>query len=83
MEGMMVDLGGIGKGAVSDTVVQIFKKFGIKTALFSLGGNIGAMGKKRRLRAIQDRHTRPRDGTQKRYGGLYHNDGRLCNHLQR
>ena len=26
--------------------MQIFKKYGIKTALFSLGGNIGAMGKK-------------------------------------
>lgn len=45
-EGMMVDLGGVGKGAISDTVVQIFKKYGITTALFSLGGNIGAIGKK-------------------------------------
>ena len=44
--GMEVDLGGIGKGAISDTLMGIFKKYGVKTALFSLGGNVGAMGQK-------------------------------------
>jgi thiamine biosynthesis lipoprotein len=45
-EGMMADLGGIGKGAISDTVMQIMKDNGVNSALISLGGNIGAMGKK-------------------------------------
>lgn len=44
--GMQVDLSGIGKGAISDTVMQIFKNYGVTTALFSLGGNIGTLGKK-------------------------------------
>lgn len=44
--GMKVDLGGIGKGAISDTVMQIFKNYGVETAVFSLGGNVGVLGKK-------------------------------------
>lgn len=62
-EGMMADLGGIGKGAVSDTVMGLFKSYGVDTALISLGGNIGVMGKKSDGKAYKIGIRDP-DGTQ-------------------
>ncbi len=38
--GMMVDLGGVGKGFTGDEVVKTMKGDGVTSALFSLGGNI-------------------------------------------
>lgn len=38
-EGMSIDLGGIAKGFTADEVIQIFKKYGVKNALISLGGS--------------------------------------------
>jgi len=42
--GMMIDLGGIGKGYAADLAAQIYEKYGVQTALLSLGGNIYAYG---------------------------------------
>jgi thiamine biosynthesis lipoprotein len=44
--GMMIDLGAIGKGYAADSAVEIYEKYGIKSALLNLGGNIYAYGKK-------------------------------------
>lgn len=45
-EKMMIDLGGIGKGAAGDAAVSILKENGIASALLDLGGNIHAVGSK-------------------------------------
>lgn len=44
--GMRIDLGGIAKGYAADKAVDIYKSYGIKSALLDLGGNIYAYGKK-------------------------------------
>ncbi|MBC5657007.1 FAD:protein FMN transferase [Clostridium sp. TF06-15AC] len=44
--GMMVDLGGVGKGFTGDEVVKTMKEDGVTSALFSLGGNIQTIGTK-------------------------------------
>ncbi len=44
--GMAVDLGGIAKGYTSDVIVNLLKEKGVTSGLFSLGGNIGAIGTK-------------------------------------
>lgn len=44
--GMMVDLGGVGKGFTGDEVVKTMKGDGVTSALFSLGGNIQTIGTK-------------------------------------
>lgn len=45
-EGMILDLGSIAKGYVTDEVVDILKKEGVTQAIIDLGGNIYALGKK-------------------------------------
>ncbi len=46
-EGMSIDLGGIAKGFAADEVIAIFNKYGVKSALISLGGSsIYTLGKK-------------------------------------
>ncbi len=45
-KGMMLDLGGIGKGYAADLAVRIYKKYGVQSALLNLGGNIYAYGSK-------------------------------------
>ncbi|WP_312070479.1 FAD:protein FMN transferase [Anaerotignum propionicum] len=45
-KGMAVDLGGIAKGYASDKVAALLKEKGVTSGLFSLGGNIGAIGTK-------------------------------------
>jgi thiamine biosynthesis lipoprotein len=44
--GTRIDLGGIGKGYAADHVVEILKKYRVKRAIVSLGGNIYAVGSK-------------------------------------
>lgn len=44
VKGMGLDLGAVGKGYVSDKLVALFTQKGVTRALFSLGGNVGAMG---------------------------------------
>ncbi|MFV0314418.1 MAG: FAD:protein FMN transferase [Anaerotignum sp.] len=44
--GMAVDLGGIAKGYTSDTITALLKEKGVTSGLFSLGGNISAIGTK-------------------------------------
>ncbi len=44
--GMMLDLGGIGKGYAADLAARIYDKYGVKSALLNLGGNIYAYGTK-------------------------------------
>lgn len=41
-----LDVGGIAKGYAADEIKAIFKKYGVKSALIDLGGNIYAVGKK-------------------------------------
>lgn len=45
-KGMAVDLGGIAKGYASDKIAALLKEKGVTSGLFSLGGNIGAIGTK-------------------------------------
>lgn len=45
-EGMMLDLGGVAKGAASDAAADILRKSGVKSALISLGGSIMTIGGK-------------------------------------
>lgn len=42
--GMELDLGAVGKGYTADLVTELLKEQGVKSALFSLGGNIQAIG---------------------------------------
>lgn len=41
------DFGGIAKGYASDKLVEIADKYNIKSAIFSLGGNVCAIGKRK------------------------------------
>lgn len=45
-EGMAVDLGGIAKGYASDTVAALLRQKGVDSAVFTLGGNVCAIGTK-------------------------------------
>lgn len=46
-EGMSIDLGGIAKGFAGDEVIKVLKKYGVKSALISLGGSsIYTLGEK-------------------------------------
>lgn len=46
-EGMSIDLGGIAKGFAADEVIKVFEKYGVNSALISLGGSsIYTLGKK-------------------------------------
>lgn len=44
--GMMLDLGAVGKGYAGDLAVGILKEHGISSALLDIGGNIQAVGSK-------------------------------------
>lgn len=44
--GMVCDLGGIGKGYACARMVEMLKARGISSAVISLGGNVGVLGKK-------------------------------------
>lgn len=43
---MSIDLGAIAKGYAADEVVKVLKRYGIKSAVADLGGNIYVLGKK-------------------------------------
>ena len=45
-EGMMIDLGGIAKGYIADTIKKELEDAGIRSAILSFGGNIVAIGVK-------------------------------------
>ena len=45
-KGQIVDLGGIAKGFAGDAAIEIYKKYGVESALISLGGNILTLGGK-------------------------------------
>lgn len=45
-DGMMLDLGAVGKGYAGDEITELLKKNGVKSALLDLGGNIQMIGKK-------------------------------------
>ena len=45
-EGCAMDLGGIAKGYASDRLADIFARYGVDSALVSLGGNVYARGTK-------------------------------------
>ncbi|MBR7065016.1 MAG: FAD:protein FMN transferase [Treponema sp.] len=45
-EGMAIDLGGIVKGYVADSLVATLQRYKVKCAIIDLGGNIYAYGKK-------------------------------------
>jgi thiamine biosynthesis lipoprotein len=44
--GMRLDLGGIAKGYAADEAVRIIKKYGVRSAVIDLGGNVFAYGGK-------------------------------------
>lgn len=41
-----VDLGAIGKGAACDTAIQTYKENGVESAVVSVGGSVGVLGRK-------------------------------------
>ena len=45
-KGMKIDLGGIAKGYTSGRVMEIMKKYGVKNAVISLGGNVQTLNSK-------------------------------------
>lgn len=45
-KGMKMDLGGIAKGYTSGRVMEIMKKYGVKNAVISLGGNVQTLNSK-------------------------------------
>lgn len=45
-EEMEIDLGGIAKGYTSARIMEIFKEYGIKSGVVSLGGNVQVLGTK-------------------------------------
>lgn len=44
--GQKIDFGGIAKGYAASRVLEIFKQYGISSAMVSLGGNIQVLGRK-------------------------------------
>lgn len=44
--GQSIDLGGIGKGYAGDKFLEVFRKYGIKSAFTNIGGNVAALGTK-------------------------------------
>lgn len=45
-EKQKMDLGGIAKGYTSNRIMEIFQKYGVTSAMVSLGGNVQTLGKK-------------------------------------
>lgn len=45
-DGMMLDLGAVGKGYAGDVITELMKENGITSALLDIGGNIQAIGAK-------------------------------------
>lgn len=45
-EGQAIDLGGIAKGYTSQRLMELFRSYGIRSAIVSLGGNIQVLGSK-------------------------------------
>lgn len=45
-KGIQLDLGAVGKGYTADLMEEIMRKYGVESAIFSLGGNIHAIGSK-------------------------------------
>ncbi len=45
-EHQKIDLGGIAKGYTSNRVMEIFREYGVTSAMVSLGGNVQTLGKK-------------------------------------
>ncbi len=45
-DGMEIDLGGIAKGYTSQRVIEIFREYGIESAVINLGGNAHVLGSK-------------------------------------
>lgn len=45
-DGMMLDLGAVGKGYAGDVIAELLKENGITSALLDIGGNIQAIGAK-------------------------------------
>ena len=43
-----IDLGAVAKGYASDRVIDIFKKYDIKSGIISLGGNVNTLGQKKK-----------------------------------
>lgn len=44
-QGMVLDLGGVGKGYAADKAAEKLRSLGIRNAIISLGGNVWALGK--------------------------------------
>lgn len=49
-DGMAIDFGGIAKGYTSSKLMDIFRKYGVSSAMVSLGGNVQVLGAKRTVR---------------------------------
>ena len=58
-KGMKIDLGGIAKGYTSGRVMEIMKKYGVKNAVISLGGNVQTLNSKPDGSAWQIHKTNP------------------------
>lgn len=45
-KGQKIDLGGIAKGYATDVAIEIYKKYGISSAMINIGGNVSVLGRK-------------------------------------
>lgn len=62
-EGMEIDLGAIAKGYVAQSIMDMWKKRGVTSAILSLGGNVQTIGKKSDGSQYQVGIADPEDGT--------------------
>ena len=59
VKGTALDLGGIAKGFAADELASLIKKLKIPRAIIDLGGNIYAVGEKKRKGSVEGRHKKP------------------------
>lgn len=45
-QGQMIDLGGIAKGFIADRITEMYREYGVGSALINIGGNVKALGAK-------------------------------------
>lgn len=62
-EGMQIDLGAAAKGYLSQKLMELFHKYGVDSAIVSLGGNVQTIGQKQDGSEFVVGLTDPADGT--------------------
>lgn len=45
-QGQMIDLGGIAKGYIADRITELYREYGVESAILNIGGNVKVLGGK-------------------------------------